>query len=855
MIPVTLRLRNFLSYRDNVPPLSFEGIHLACLSGDNGHGKSALLDAITWALWGQARAKSDDDLVNAAATEMEVEFQFLLDGANYRVLRKQARARSIKESGRSTLELHIAQGDGFQPITGNSQRETQASINDLLHLDYQTFINSAFLLQGRADEFTKKGPAERKKVLADILGLSYYEDLEARAKDEARTRELRGEELRRQLAEMEEELSQRPQMEEQLQRSRQELDSLEAQVKIQDAALAVLREEKKVLDLKRDQEGEAERDLEQARAQRLQAEVQSAEHERRIKDYEQDLVSREEVEQGFAKLVAARQRHDALNEKLGSMLRLQEKKARLDAAIQKAQNSLLTQEKVLSSALAELEGKAGPLPSLQAQRDESSQRLQKLRETDAALTERKRQAVELAGQVQALKGENQKLHAEMQDLRERMDLLARGQTCCPVCETELGEAGLRTIRDKYLREGQARKEEYLARQKQVQAMASQQAQIEKELEAEEGTLRKELEAGQRRLAASEKDLSDAQEASVRATQKRAELGEVQARLHQSDYAREEQQEIAQLSAEIAAMGYSQEEHQEVRRLLEEQAPFEQRKKRLDEASLRLPQERQALDRALAAESLWQGRIQEMERKLKDLSQEMVKYPSLLQDIKKAQEALDSLQRRMGQARQEVGAFKQRLEHCRQLEEQKAVRITESKKVEGERAIYQELAAAFGRKGIQAMIIESAIPELEAESNALLSRMTEGRMQVKLETQRDTRKGTTMETLDIRVSDELGTRNYELFSGGESFRINFALRVALSRLLARRAGAQLRLLVIDEGFGTQDSQGKDRLVEAINSIQDDFDKILVITHIQELKELFPVRIEVVKTVEGSMYYVN
>ncbi|MDP2727101.1 MAG: SbcC/MukB-like Walker B domain-containing protein, partial [Dehalococcoidia bacterium] len=206
-------------------------------------------------------------------------------------------------------------------------------------------------------------------------------------------------------------------------------------------------------------------------------------------------------------------------------------------------------------------------------------------------------------------------------------------------------------------------------------------------------------------------------------------------------------------------------------------------------------------------------------------------------------------------RQEVWTFSQRLEHCRQLEGQKASRLAELTKVEGERAIYQELAAAFGRKGIQAMIIEAAIPELEAEANALLSRMTEGRMQVKLETQRDTKKGPVMETLDIKVSDELGTRSYELFSGGETFRINFALRVALSKLLARRAGAQLRLLVIDEGFGTQDSQGKDHLVEAINSIQDDFDKILVITHIQELKDLFPVRIEVVKTVDGSTYYVS
>jgi exonuclease SbcC len=130
-------------------------------------------------------------------------------------------------------------------------------------------------------------------------------------------------------------------------------------------------------------------------------------------------------------------------------------------------------------------------------------------------------------------------------------------------------------------------------------------------------------------------------------------------------------------------------------------------------------------------------------------------------------------------------------------------------------------------------------------------MTDNRMHAKIETQRPTKKGDMVETLDINISDELGTRNYEMFSGGEAFRINFAIRIALSKLLARRAGAPLPTLIIDEGFGTQDSDGIEKLKEAINSIQDDFDKILVITHIEELKDAFPTRIEVVKTAEGSM----
>jgi len=81
-------------------------------------------------------------------------------------------------------------------------------------------------------------------------------------------------------------------------------------------------------------------------------------------------------------------------------------------------------------------------------------------------------------------------------------------------------------------------------------------------------------------------------------------------------------------------------------------------------------------------------------------------------------------------------------------------------------------------------------------------------------------------------------------------VNFAIRLALSRVLAKRAGARLQTLVIDEGFGSQDIEGRQRLIEAINLVRDDFQKILVITHLEELKEAFPARIEVEKTLRGS-----
>ena len=193
---------------------------------------------------------------------------------------------------------------------------------------------------------------------------------------------------------------------------------------------------------------------------------------------------------------------------------------------------------------------------------------------------------------------------------------------------------------------------------------------------------------------------------------------------------------------------------------------------------------------------------------------------------------------------------QQLAALEALGERRAQCRADLEALDAETGLFNELREAFGKKGIQAMIIESAIPEVEIEANRLLARMSDNRMSLRLETQREKVTGGVAETLDIIISDELGARAYETFSGGESFRANLALRIAISKLLARRAGAQLQTLVIDEGFGSQDSQGRSLVVEAINSIQHDFERIIVITHIEELKDLFPARIDVVKTASGS-----
>jgi exonuclease SbcC len=203
---------------------------------------------------------------------------------------------------------------------------------------------------------------------------------------------------------------------------------------------------------------------------------------------------------------------------------------------------------------------------------------------------------------------------------------------------------------------------------------------------------------------------------------------------------------------------------------------------------------------------------------------------------------------------EVGAAQQKVDVLGDLKVRR--KTLETMREDGANLViqYKQLERAFGKDGVPALLIEQALPQIEARANETLDRLTGGEMTVQFVTQarfKDNRREDLRETLDIRIGDSAGVRDYEMFSGGEAFRVNFAIRLALSEVLSQRAGARLQILVIDEGFGSQDTQGRQRLIEAINLVRADFAKILVISHIDELKDAFPTRIEVEKTERGSV----
>ncbi|HVU13918.1 MAG TPA: SbcC/MukB-like Walker B domain-containing protein, partial [Phototrophicaceae bacterium] len=389
------------------------------------------------------------------------------------------------------------------------------------------------------------------------------------------------------------------------------------------------------------------------------------------------------------------------------------------------------------------------------------------------------------------------------------------------------------------RANEARKKEIAAETRQRQeAVVEIRVRLQRrdELKQKEGKLR----AG----------VEKAREAELQLEETRAKRDAAQAVLEGDSFAAEPRAQIAALDAERAALGYDSSQHTAARQSLATFATFEARQQELRVAQEALPGVTLELQAAQARRERLIMAQEEEHASLDKIAVEIARLEVLVREEQERRAEVNRQRMNERAAYRKLSEAQQALKAIEDGRIRKATLEERRDKARVNLAIYEELKLAFGKNGIPAMIIETAIPELEAGANRLLNRMTDGRMSVMLNTQREKITGGVAETLDIQIADELGTRAYEMFSGGEAFRINFALRVALSQLLARRAGAQLRTLFLDEGFGTQDEEGRNKLVEAITAIQDDFDLILVITHIEDLRDAFPVHVQIEKTGDGS-----
>jgi len=166
-----LQLRNFKPYADADLELR-DGVTV--IHGLNGSGKSSLLEACFFALYG-ARALDDtlEEAVTTGADEAEVGLRFVHDGDAYEITRELRRSGDRVSTTTCTLDGPDVAIDGA--------RDVRAFVTERLRMDAGAFVNCAYVRQGEVNKLINATPSQRQDTIDDLLQLGKLEEYRERA--------------------------------------------------------------------------------------------------------------------------------------------------------------------------------------------------------------------------------------------------------------------------------------------------------------------------------------------------------------------------------------------------------------------------------------------------------------------------------------------------------------------------------------------------------------------------------------------------------------------------------------------------------------------------------------------------
>lgn len=723
-------LRGFLSHADT--DWQPDGARLVSIVGSNGAGKSSLaVDGPLFALYDDARGRTDD-LVSLGATDMSVRVEFSFAGATYAV----ERGRTRKAGGKSYLELQIRDGDGWRPLTGDTIRDTQDKIAQLLRMDAKAFETSVVLAQGHAMAFAEATAAERKRILGQVLDLEVYARAEARARELARDLDAR---------------------------SAVQTDRLErladAIVELEPSRELVKSRQHLIHEIARDQTGAA------AERDRIQG---------RLAELAGSLAAGEAAEADVSRLE-------------GERSTLAERYRREQKAIADAAAAADTARARLASA-DDVEQAIAELPAAQ----------DALRDLEALEAEDRRIAGELAAakaELDVIERPYEREHAgwsvQWKDARKKVaELEQRGMAGTSVCQA----CGQPIGRDVAL--------EQLAAARQVA----------KDLEAAEP---------KRPLAID---------------RHRATVARLEGKRPKVDHAvtaaaRERVTRLTAAAARSEAIATAR-------------AALETAKTTAADATAELAKI------TAGGEALAQ-QLTAAKAKVAGLAPLRAERDRLQADVAAQAERIRTLERDRNEAERLLAAAEAQITRLEELIAERDALNAQVHDAIAELAILRQLVVAFGVTGIPARIIESVIPELEAYAAELLEQLRPG-MTLSIRPQRAKKDGTGLvEALDLVVCDAAGERPLALFSGGERMSVSLAIAVALSRLVARRAGAAIRTLVVDEPDGL-DADARRAFGQALRVLahHGELERVVLVSHHEDLAEFGDATYRVTKNGHGS-----
>jgi len=890
MIPLKLHLKNFLSYGSTPQVINFEPYHLICLSGKNGHGKSALLDALTWSLWGYARKiigtnKSDESLIRLGQSEMVVALDFMCNNISYRVRRefKSNRTRVISQLDFGMID---PESNRFKPLTGKTIKDTQDTIIRTIGLDFEAFQSSAFLRQGYSDAFSRKSPKERKELLANILGITRYELIRRYAVEKGREEELRKQHTLHTCEMIIKEVTLHANTENELISIEKQHTQLQADEKQLRTVQESLTKQKQELLLQHQLTLHNKTEL-----SRLASDLRL--HIEHITIYIKEWRSTHRKKLTLL-AISSNTTHEALLIELRSLQQRLTQQHQMVEALVESKETLYTRIQVLraqfsqkrDSIISEIHYLEGELRSLQVQKTSLEDELQTLHTTctdyiqrsDAThtdiiinqlndtITYHEQQYTRIQIEHRIYQLHIQRLTYYLYTQEQELTRTHCSQCTSLITQDQLPNRAHIIARNKHraehqvirltqacaynqnqmcvLRETVSRlRTEYVAaitEQIKIHAHLDEIHRITQRinlLDKELLQLNNKYTSVQNMMYAKQQELHSLtthQEANIAQD---PECIALQQSIHNAETVRATYKQVQQRYADIQQqLSILQEQQQRMAQFTHDLAQQSVRIKQITDTA-RLIRTTRTTYRTLSEQMT---HYHDIDSTLKAVEHQEIECLQTLESLKQKKEDIIRRKGALEELQQRVIAQKKALAQ----QEQEIQTLTETIHD------YATLAHAFGKDGIQSMLIEHILPEIEHTANVILSKLTDNQSQLHFESTKELKSGASKETLEIKISDALGVRPYELFSGGEAFRIDFALRLAIARFLAHRSGTAVQTLIIDEGFGSQDEEGISHIMSSLHAIQDEFAKIIIVSHLPSMKEQFPVHFHVQRNSHGS-----
>jgi DNA repair protein SbcC/Rad50 len=776
VILLGLRMQNFRQHADS--EIVF-GPGLTGVIGPNGAGKSTILEAIAWAIYGSEAARGTNETIRfaraAPRSRVEVELRFGIGSQEYRVVRTLSNAEVFLEG----------RGSPVATTLGGATRYLQG----LLGMTRREFFNTYFTGQKELQFLAAMGPADRGRFLSQVLGyerLRKAQDILRGHRNELR-HEIAG--LRAGMGDPDAIAAERAAAESQLREAQGQLAASQAQRARAAEALADVAPRWGAVQQAR----ERHRELTHA--------IDSAERDRESVARDLARIGGELARSAGAEreLAGLRERLSLLpgtaqeSERLAQLARTEERRKALADQLVDLRGDLqrsAERQRRVEQAPALVERYAAELARL---RDEQRTVQQEL---DAAKTGWLRDRQDAETKLQTFRDRGLELKEQIRGIRE----LGPAGTC-PTCGRPLG-ADFQRLLDEL-------EEQWVSVVQDGKWWKSRREQLEPKPEPVA-----ELET---RLAG----LSAAVDESAR-KHARCESAVHELEALQAERAKRQGRE-QELQRELDALptGYDAVAHRDVEQRLQELRTLERQAARLEEAAgRRAPLEAEqsaARERETTATARRDAGLEE--RRALGFSEEV--FARLREEHDRASEVLRHTELRVVELQGRVASAEQALETAKRAERRYEEQAREVATREDELRHHNELDTALTE--LRGELNTRVRPELSEIASAFLSELTDGRYTA-LE---------ISENYDILVLDE--GEEKPVISGGEEDIANLVLRLSLSQMIAERAGHPLSLLILDEIFGSLDVARRDNVVQLLRRLEDRFEQVLLITHIEGIRE--------------------